>query len=493
MVAGAMSLVSRYPSRVRLGVSGVRGHDGAAAPVKSGPLVRRFVVEAQYAMPRTTVGDRGASRKGGFEPKPPPGPGRSLVRALRANRRQVGKMNAMNEEIPITVRGVVDQRAVDQLRRCAVAGDATAGVLCADAHVGYSQPIGGAVAYPGHISPSGVGYDIGCGNKAVRTTLETEDIKNDLPRIMDTIFERISFGVGRKNAEPAEHAVIDAIGAADFAPQRALKDLAAAQLGTVGAGNHYVDLFAGDDGFVWIGVHFGSRGFGHKTASGFLALAAGRRFDERGPDGEMDAPPTLLAVDSDLGQAYISAMQLAGEYAYAGRDVVVSKVLDILGTTATHEVHNHHNYAWRETHFGVDVWVVRKGCTPAFPGQEGFVGATMGEPSVILRGTDDPDNANLLYSTVHGAGRVMSRTKAAGKVRKGKVIKEGLIDFGAVQAELQDNGVELRGGAADEAPAAYKRLDEVLAAHGDTIEVLHRLTPIGVAMAASDTYDPYKD
>jgi tRNA-splicing ligase RtcB (3'-phosphate/5'-hydroxy nucleic acid ligase) len=396
-------------------------------------------------------------------------------------------------EIPITVRGDVEERAVSQLRRCAEAGGATAGALCADAHVGYSQPIGGAVAYPDHISPSGVGYDIGCGNKAVRTPLPVDAVAGDLPRIMDTIFERISFGVGRQNAERVDHPVLDQIAHADFAPQRGLKDLAAAQLGTVGAGNHYVDLFAGDDGLVWIGVHFGSRGFGHRTASGFLALAAGRRFEERGPDGDMDAPPTLLGVDTDLGQAYVSAMRLAGEYAYAGRDVVVDRVLEILGTTATKEVHNHHNYAWRERHFGADVWVVRKGCTPAFPGQEGFVGATMGEPSVILRGTDDPAGADLLRSTVHGAGRVMSRTQAAGKRRKGKVLRPGLIDFDAVQAQLRADGVELRGGAADEAPGAYKRLDAVLAAHGDTIEVLHRLTPIGVAMAAPGTADPYRD
>jgi tRNA-splicing ligase RtcB len=357
---------------------------------------------------------------------------------------------------------------------------------------------------------------------------------------MDEIFQRISFGVGRRNAEPVDHPVLDAIETAAFEPQRRMLQMARDQLGTVGAGNHYVDLFAGDDGHVWVGVHFGSRGFGHKTASGFLALAAGRRFDERIPDGEMDSPPVLLHVDSELAHDYIAAMALAGEYAYAGRDVVVDKVLDILGATATYEVHNHHNFAWRERHFGVDAWVVRKGCTPAFPGQEGFVGATMGEPSVILRGTDDPAGAQLLYSTVHGAGRVMSRTKAAGRMgnvarcterdcttqitwaqyrhereraaiaegarfttcvahpggtmRKHRArVKEGAIDFGAVQRELAGSGIELRGGAADEAPRAYKRLDAVLAAHGDTIEILHRLTPIGVAMAPADTFDPYKD
>jgi tRNA-splicing ligase RtcB len=443
-------------------------------------------------------------------------------------------------EIPITVRGDIEPRAVDQLRRCAEAGDAVAAAICADGHVGYSQPIGGVVAYADHVSPSGVGYDIACGNKAVRTDVRVDDIRDDVPQIMDDVFARISFGVGRSNAEPVDHPVLDAIRHADFAPQRQLVQMAANQLGTVGAGNHYVDLFAGDDGNVWVGVHFGSRGFGHKTASGFLALAAGRRFDERGRDGEMDSPPVLLHVDSELGQDYIAAMNLAGEYAYAGRDVVVDKVLEILGATSTYEVHNHHNFAWRERHHGTDAWVIRKGCTPAFPGQEGFVGATMGEPSVILRGTDSGAGAELLYSTVHGAGRVMSRTRAAGRMgnraecsvrdcptwvswaqyrherdragvgehdrftlcprhpggrmvkRRGR-IKEGEIDFAAVQQQLATAGVQLRGGAADEAPGAYKRLDSVLGMHGDTIEILHRLTPIGVAMAGADTFDPYKD
>jgi tRNA-splicing ligase RtcB (3'-phosphate/5'-hydroxy nucleic acid ligase) len=395
--------------------------------------------------------------------------------------------------VPISVRGTVDERAVDQLRRCAESGDAVAGALCADGHVGYSQPIGGVVAYRDHISPSGVGYDIGCGNKAVRTELLVDDLRPALAGVMDTIVERISFGVGRRNDEPVDHPVLDRIRDADFAPQRKLHSLAAAQLGTVGAGNHYVDLFAGDDGFVWVGVHFGSRGFGHKTASGFLALAAGRRFDERGPDGEMDSPPVLLHAGTELGASYIAAMELAGEYAHAGRDVVVDRVLEILGTSAAYSVHNHHNFAWREHHHGADVWVIRKGCTPAFPGQEGFVGATMGEPSVILRGTDAPGGEELLFSTVHGAGRVMSRTQAAGKRRKGRVIKPGLIDFDAVRAGLVSEGIELRGGAADEAPGAYKRLDEVLAAHADTVAVVHRLDPIGVAMAAPGTLDPYKD
>jgi tRNA-splicing ligase RtcB len=496
-----------------------------------------------------------------------------------------------------TVKGDVDERAIEQLVRCADEGEVVGAALCADGHVGYSQPIGGVVAYRDCISPSGVGYDIGCGNKAVRTNLRVDDVvgavgqrppggtragrlkrtkgenvgldagskehqdgrsdslrpKNEaslhaysgprsesIARIMDEIVARISFGMGRVNDEPVDHAVFDRIREAPFAPQRQLLDLAARQLGTVGAGNHYVDLFSDEDGWLWVGVHFGSRGFGHKTASGFLALAQGKAFGEQAKDGEMDSPPILFHVNSGLGQSYIEAMTLAGEYAYAGRDVVVDKVLEILGAKAVWEVHNHHNFAWWETHHGEEAWVVRKGCTPAWPGQEGFVGATMGEPSVILEGIDSEDSASLLYSTVHGAGRVMSRTQAAGKMgnraecnnrdcnfwvswkqyrhereqagkqddripftlcpdhpngtmlkRRGRV-KDGLIDYAQVRADLAPH-IEIRGGAADEAPAAYKRLDQVLAAHEGTIRILQTLTPVGVAMAGPDVYDPFKD
>ena len=287
-------------------------------------------------------------------------------------------------EIPIEVRGHVDQRAVDQLRTCASPDVAIRGALCADAHVGYSQPIGGAVAYPDHVSVSGVGYDIGCGNKAVATSLQYGDVRGQIPQLMDEIFRRVDFGVGRKNQDKIEHPVIDRI--LRESPDRAVRALhqkAAAQLGTVGSGNHYVDLFRDrKTDRIWIGVHFGSRGFGHAIASGYMARAAGLQFDERVTEGEMDSPPILLDVRGALGETYLQAMALAGDYAYAGRDVVCDKVLGILGAQAIDEVHNHHNDAWRERVDGTDAWVVRKGCTPAFDGQRGFVGATMGEANL---------------------------------------------------------------------------------------------------------------
>jgi len=378
-----------------------------------------------------------------------------------------------------------DEPTRRQLQQCVDAEDGARGVLCADGHLGYSMPIGGVVAYRDHVSPSGVGFDIGCGNKAVRTNLLYEQVHGDLPRIMDEVFSRISFGVGRSDGRAADHPVIEEIRQADFAPQRALATTAAKQLGTVGAGNHYVDLFRDGTDRIWVGVHFGSRGFGHKTATAFLELA--------GSKGDMMSPPAVFPLRSETGQAYLGAMELAGRYAYAGRDVVVAEVLDILGASADLEVHNNHNLGWFEEHFGETFWVVRKGATPAFPGQLGFVGATMGEPAVILEGLDSEVSKEALYSTVHGAGRAMSRTQAAGKRRRGKVGKPGLIDFPTVRAELAAQGVELRGGAADEAPRAYKRLAEVLSHHAGTVRILHELRPIGVAMAGPDTFDPFED
>jgi tRNA-splicing ligase RtcB (3'-phosphate/5'-hydroxy nucleic acid ligase) len=425
--------------------------------------------------------------------------------------------------------GPVDERSLKQLERCMEAGDAEYGVLCADHHPGYSQPIGGGIAYEGYVSPSGVGFDIGCGNKAARTELTRADLeeRGGVESIMREITRRISFGMGVPAQERVDHPVLDKIRDADFAPQRKLGKLAESQLGTVGSGNHYVNLMEDEDGKLWVGVHFGSRGFGHKTASGFLALAQGQPFEGRAREGGMDSPPVLFEVGSEIGEAYISAMELALEYAYAGRDTVVGKVLEILGADATHEVHNNHNYAAREKHFGRTYWVVRKGCTPARPGQEGFVGGSMGDESVILEGVDSPENEQALYSTVHGAGRVLSRSQAAGRVRRRKrwmcrnrdcdrvfdtkrpcpehpeagvmktwveeQVKPGVVDWPTVQERLREQGIVLVGGGADEAPEVYKRLPEVLAAHAGSIRVKHRLRPLGVAMAGRDVVDPYQD
>src|SRR4051794_34995009 len=158
--------------------------------------------------------------------------------------------------------GPVDERSLQQLRTCMDAGDADFGVLCADHHPGYSQPIGGGIAYEGYVSPSGVGYDIGCGNKAAQTELTRSDLDAlaGVEALMRETPERIWFGMGVPARERVDHPVLDKIRHADFAPQRHMIQLAESQLGTVGSGNHYVNLMEDEEGRVWVGVHFGSRG-----------------------------------------------------------------------------------------------------------------------------------------------------------------------------------------------------------------------------------------
>ena len=168
--------------------------------------------------------------------------------------------------------GEHDRKTIDQLNRCMEVGSAVKGVLCADGHLGYAHPIGGVVAYEEHISISGVGFDIACGNMAVRLDTRYEDITAQAGRILSDIGRSVSFGIGQKNAVRVDHELFDSP-LWDEAGARDLKTLAAQQLGTVGSGNHYVDLFEDQDGLVWIGVHFGSRGLGHKITTRHLALA----------------------------------------------------------------------------------------------------------------------------------------------------------------------------------------------------------------------------
>jgi tRNA-splicing ligase RtcB len=401
----------------------------------------------------------------------------------------------------IPVWGEHDDATLEQIKRCAADEQVASAALMADAHKGYSMPIGGVVAYRDAVSPSGVGYDISCGLKAAKTNVRAEDLKPQIERIMDQIARSVVFGIGQTSGKAADHALFDDPTWRDVPQVGKLKQLAREQLGTVGSGNHFVDVLEDEDGWVWVAAHFGSRGLGHRTASGFLNLAAGRAFDDRAPGESMDQAATVIGLNSALGQSYWQAMELAGRYAYAGRDVVVEQVLGILGAQAVDEVHNHHNFAWRETHGGEEVIVVRKGATPAWPGQRGIIGGSMGDISAIVEGVDTDEATAALHSTVHGAGRVMSRTQAAGKRRWTKkdgrrvqeVIKPGLISREMMAEWLKREGVELRGGGTDESPHVYRRLPEVLAAHAGSIRVLHTLKPLGVAMAGEEVVDPYKD
>jgi tRNA-splicing ligase RtcB len=444
-----------------------------------------------------------------------------------------------------------DDNTLKQLQD--VANRAEAVALMADGHLGYVMPIGGVAAYQNKVSPVGVGFDIACGNAALLTDLTLEGLTDGrlgaeslqvnpysvmtnprLNELADEIANSISFGIGRKNT--ADDAPVDnllfnhpAWGAVPNDKHKGwfrdeLREKARRQLGTVGSGNHYVDVFSDTAGRIWVGVHFGSRGLGHTIASSYLAISQGGNWGDRAKEVEI-----LLDLSTPMGDEYWQLMELAGQYAYAGREWVARKVTQILGGTELDLVHNHHNFAWKETHTipaGQDehgnffdyeereVVVIRKGATPAFPGQRGFVGGSMGDDSVILQGVNlTPQFDKLpeirsaqrlaLYSTVHGAGRVMSRTQAAGKRdrrtgqlkmdKDGKVINAGLISPQMMSRWLREKGVVLRGGGQDEAPQAYRRLTDVLQSQEPTIEVLETLSPLIVCMAGANEIDPYKD
>jgi tRNA-splicing ligase RtcB (3'-phosphate/5'-hydroxy nucleic acid ligase) len=375
---------------------------------------------------------------------------------------------------PLKVFGQHDEATIAQMRNCMSVGNTVAGVICADGHLGYAQPVGGVIAYEKQISISGVGFDIGCGNMAARLDTKFGDVENRIGTIIKDIHKVISFGVGRVNDERVEHELFDDQDAWREADMGTYRQKAVAQLGTVGSGNHYVDLMRDEAGFVWIGVHFGSRGLGHTSATRYLKAAGGK-------DG-MNVPPAVIDEDSEIGRRYVAAMQLAGRYAYAGREWVVERVRKIIGGAVTERVHNHHNYAWRENHGDRDLWVVRKGATPAFPGQRGFVGGSMGDDAVIIEGIESEEAKASLYSTIHGAGRLFGRKEAKRRFSRDEM-----------DAWLQSRGVTLVGADLDESPMAYRRLPEVLAAHAGSVKVVHTLRPFAVAMAGANEFDPFKD
>lgn len=399
--------------------------------------------------------------------------------------------------------GSPEESAILQAENCLIEAEAFA--LMGDNHKGYGMPVGGVAVYKNKISPAGVGFDIACGNKAVKLNLKFNDIKDNLENLAEEIWNNLYFGIGKKNNIKVKDELFEDLIWETNEFLKSIPDLkkkAQDQLGTIGSGNHYVDVFKDEEDYIWIGVHFGSRGLGHTIASHFIKVAGDNV-------NIMDETPHCLDINSKEGKEYLECMELAGKYAYAGRDWVCDTVSKIIGGEIIEEIHNHHNFAWKEVHNGEEYWVVRKGATPAFPNQRGFVGSCMEDNSVILEGVDSDKSKEAFYSTVHGAGRIMSRTQATGKKKK-RIIKRnksdgteydfteyytegGLVDFNSVQQRIKNKGIILKGAGADEAPEVYKKLTDVLKEHEGTIKILHTLTPLIVCMAGVDEFDPYKD
>src|SRR6266576_1276963 len=187
--------------------------------------------------------------------------------------------------------GEHDAATIKQIETCVATGEYR-DILCEDGNKGYAQPIGGVVAYKDKISLSGFGFDIACGNLAILTDAKRSDVGPRIKSIMDDVVRDISFGIGRKAKNRVDHELFEDE-AWKILPIGRLREMARDQLGTVGGGNHYVDIFADEEDRIWVGVHFGSRGLGHKTATHFLKAAGGK-------DG-MDVPPTVVPVNSEIG------------------------------------------------------------------------------------------------------------------------------------------------------------------------------------------------
>jgi tRNA-splicing ligase RtcB len=386
--------------------------------------------------------------------------------------------------VPLRIFGRHDANTLAQMETCLATGSAAAGVLCADGHLGYNHPIGGVVGYEDHISISGVGFDIACGNKAVRLDTRFEDVAPRVGTILRDIARNVSFGLGRANKEKVDDPLFEsdlwqAAGVSD------LKKLAREQLGTVGGGNHYVDLFRDDEGFVWIGVHFGSRGLGTRSRPSISRPPRPRAICWHPPRSSA----TRRRQGYSGGSGARRALRLCGPRLGDGEGApqhrracdrtwcITSQLLLARTARASRPVGR------------------AQGRHPGLPGQRGFVGGSMGDDARDPAGRGQAPRAAALYSTVHGAGRVMSRSEAKGKVdrKTGRTIRPPRVDEGEMRRWLVQKGVQVVGGDLDEAPQAYRRLPDVLAEHGGTVEVEHVLHPFGVVMAGPGDVDPYKD
>ncbi len=395
----------------------------------------------------------------------------------------------------------LEPESVNQMARACRLPVAAAGALMPDAHVGYGLPIGGVLATRNAVVPYAVGVDIACRMRMSVLDLPVTMLGSDheRARLEDAIEKETRFGIGAAFQRKRQHAVLDSDwGVSRITSQN--KDKAWAQLGTSGSGNHFVEFgvltITDEDvarrrdaaveassgfGSGWrfslpagqylaLLSHSGSRGTGAAVCDHYSKLAMKQR-------SELPKDLSYLAwldLDSQEGREYWSAMNLMGEYAAANHECIHRHVLRALGAEAIGYVENHHNFAWKEEHTLADgtreeLIVHRKGATPAGSGVLGVIPGSMATPGFVVRGRG---SAQSLMSASHGAGRVMSRTKA----------KQSFA-WGNVKRELSEAGVRVISAGIDEVPGVYKDIHQVMAQQQDLVEVIGRFDPKLVKMA----------
>jgi tRNA-splicing ligase RtcB len=370
----------------------------------------------------------------------------------------------------------VDAKSVAQLRNVASLPFIHEHVaVMPDVHAGIGATVGSVIPTLGAIIPAAVGVDIGCGMCAVRTSLAAKDLPDNLSAIRASIEKLVPVGmaVNQHPEDDAKEIFLDEFEDGlkwlnETHPKISTKRHPVQQLGSLGGGNHFIEVCLDEADQVWVMLHSGSRGIGNRIGSYFIEKAK-KRIEKEG----INVPDQSLAWLDEGSQDfadYVRAVAWAQAFAAANREVMLKRVLRVLrkalkGFRATAEAVNcHHNYVAREHHFGVDVWVTRKGAVRAGSGELGIIPGSMGERSFIVMGKG---NADAFESCAHGAGRLMSRTKAK-------------QSFTLADHRAATEGVECRkdDGVIDETPGAYKDIDAVMAAQADLIEVVHTLKQV---------------
>ncbi len=382
------------------------------------------------------------------------------------------------DDYTIFGKGQIEEGALNQMNIAMRLPVTVAGALMPDAHQGYGLPIGGVLATKNAIIPYGVGVDIGC-----RMALSVFDIPEAHFFENRAFYKReliafTAFGAGNgfKGKDRAYHNVLDRKEFEMNGLLRGLQDKAFSQLGSSGGGNHFVewgiiDFEEKDEAlgiekgrYLALLTHSGSRGLGATLAGHYTRIAK-----EQCKLPAYAANLAYLDLNSEAGQEYWLAMNLAGDYASACHEVIHRKLTKAIGATVLAKVENHHNFAWKEMLNGEEVIVHRKGATPAGEGVMGIIPGSMTAPGFLVRGKGE---VSAINSASHGAGRQMSRTQANKNITQADL-----------KAILQDVGVSLIGGGLDEAPMAYKDIHQVMASQTDLVEVVAKFSPKMVRMA----------
>jgi tRNA-splicing ligase RtcB len=372
-----------------------------------------------------------------------------------------------------------EEGALSQMRNAVSLPVAVAGAMMPDAHMGYGLPVGGVLATYDSVVPYAVGVDIACRMRLTLTDIPPEKLDDafaaEAEPLVRALRDGTVFGVGGEHKLRATHGVLDR----DWnitAVTKANKDRAWKQLGTSGSGNHFAEwgivtlpqpefgLPAGK--YVALMSHSGSRGTGAAVCQTYTDIAQAKLPKRYEAFGKMRL--AWLPMSTEAGQEYWAAMNLMGEYAAANHEVIHRLVLGHAGATSLHVIENHHNFAWEEEHKGVKTYVHRKGATPAGEGVLGVIPGSMATPAFIVRGKG---NAESLTSASHGAGRVMSRTKAKETFRMSEW-----------KSRIRNAGVRLLSGGIDEVPGVYKDIHAVMAAQRDLIDTLAQFDPKIVLM-----------